>query len=84
MRHTKKKVKLQTLRGQYKMFGMNEQEWVVTFFTRLKVVSNQIKACGGIVNELKKVGKFLRTLNLHFWYIVYGIKKLKLPCCNEE
>lgn len=40
-----KKVKLQSLRYEYKNMQMNDDEEITKFFSKLLVLTNQIKSC---------------------------------------
>ena len=50
-----KKVKLQTLRKQYEMIHMKEDESVSAYFSRIMTLTNQMKACGESVTAQQKI-----------------------------
>lgn len=72
-----KKVKLQTLRRQYELLQMNDQESVAEFFIRLLSVTNQMKSCGEQLTNLMIVEKVMRTLTPRFDHIVVAIEESK-------
>ena len=47
-----KKVKLQTLRKQYEMLQMKEDESIFAYFSRVVTQTNQMKACGEALTDL--------------------------------
>lgn len=62
------------------MFIINEQELVTEFFTRMAVVTNQLKTCGETVSGVMKVEKVLKTLTPSFDYIVFRCRLLNEIC----
>ena len=72
-----KKVKLQTLRKQYEMTQMKEEESISAYFSRIVTLTNQMKACGESVTDLQKIEKVLRSLTADFDYIVVTIEEAK-------
>ncbi|XP_057441663.1 uncharacterized protein LOC130733465 isoform X2 [Lotus japonicus] len=58
-----KKVRLQTMRRQYELLQMEEQESIAEYFTRIRSLTNQMKTYGesmpdqGIVEKLTKVSE---------------------------
>lgn len=69
-----KKVKLQSLRKQYELLQMKDDERIVDYFSRVIAVTNQMKNCGETIAEQTIVEKVLRSLNSHFDYIVVAIE----------
>ena len=72
-----KKVKLQTLRKQYEMIQMKEDESISAYFSRIVTLTNQMKEYGESVTDLQKIEKVLRSLTVDFDYIVVTIKEAK-------
>ncbi|CAJ2659609.1 unnamed protein product [Trifolium pratense] len=71
-----KKVKLQTLKRQYELLQMKNDEAVAYYFTRLATLTNQMKNCGSNLAEQETVEK-LRTLTPKFDHIVVTIEDTK-------
>ncbi|RDX74740.1 hypothetical protein CR513_45470, partial [Mucuna pruriens] len=75
-----KKVKLQSLRRQYELLSMNDQESIGDYFTKIQMLVNSMKAC-----DQQIVDKILRTLTPQFDHIVVVIKESKdLQRMQEE
>ena len=72
-----KKVRLQTLRRQFKLLQMDNKETINNYFTEVFTLRNQLKANREKVKDLKVIEKILRTLTPRFNYIVIAIKELK-------
>ncbi|WJX17846.1 hypothetical protein P8452_07710 [Trifolium repens] len=72
-----KKVKLQALKRQYELLQMKNDESVADYFTRLVTLTNQMKNCGGNLDEQETVEKVLRTLTSKFEHIVVTIEETK-------
>ncbi|XP_028236619.1 uncharacterized protein LOC114415953 [Glycine soja] len=70
-----KKVKLQTLRRQYELLQMSDQESIGEFFSRILAITNQINAYGDKQSDLGIINKVLRTLTLRFDHIVVAIEQ---------
>ena len=58
-----KKVRLQTLRGEFEALKMKGTESVQDYFTRVSQVVNQMKQYGEKVNDVRINEKILRSLN---------------------
>lgn len=56
---------------------MNDDEEISKFFSRLMMLTNQLKKCGEKITELHKVEKILRSLTVKFDHIVMDIEKSK-------
>ncbi|KHN16234.1 hypothetical protein glysoja_032146, partial [Glycine soja] len=61
---------LQTMRRQFELMQMEENERVVEFFNRVFTLTNAMKSCGEKITDLTILEKVLRTLNPKFDYIV--------------
>ena len=70
-----KKVKLQTLRRQYELLQMSDQENIGEFFSRVLAITNQMNAYGDKQSNLGIVDKVLRTLTPRFDHIVVAIEQ---------
>ena len=58
-----KKVKLQSLRRQYELLSMSDQETVVDYFNRMQLLVNSMKTYGESLSDQMIVEKILRTLS---------------------
>ncbi|XP_019455152.1 PREDICTED: uncharacterized protein LOC109356282 [Lupinus angustifolius] len=72
-----RKVKLQTLRRQYELIQMEENDKVGDYFTKVITITNQMKGCGEVVTDLTIIKKIMRSLPQKFDYIVVAIEKSK-------
>ncbi|XP_019465404.1 PREDICTED: uncharacterized protein LOC109363608 [Lupinus angustifolius] len=72
-----KKVRLLTLKRQFKLMQMDEQESIAEYFNRLRGLINQMKGCGETLREQHAVEKILRTLHPKFDHIVAAIEEAK-------
>ncbi|WVZ09091.1 hypothetical protein V8G54_022437 [Vigna mungo] len=79
-----KEIKLQSLRRQYELLNMGEQETIQGYIDRIQVIVNAMRACDKIVKDKKIVHKILRTLTPQYDHIVVAIvesrdlKKMKV------
>lgn len=72
-----KRVKLQTLRKQFEITHMKEDELVVDLFSNLMLLTNKMKASGESINDLQKIDKVSRSLTANFDYIIVSIEESK-------
>ncbi|XP_014511765.1 uncharacterized protein LOC106770470 [Vigna radiata var. radiata] len=68
-----KEIKLQSLRRQYELLNMGEQETIEGYIGRIQVILNAMRACDKIVKDKKIVHKILRTLTPQYDHIVVAI-----------
>ena len=72
-----KKVRLQTLRRQYELLGMEESETIATYFTRVQTMTNQMQSCGETLSDEKIVEKILRSVHSRFDHVTIAIEESK-------
>ncbi|XP_019414638.1 PREDICTED: uncharacterized protein LOC109326409 [Lupinus angustifolius] len=72
-----KKVKLQTLRREYELLQMKDEDTIADYFTKIRSLTNLMKGCGEIMKDQLIVEKVLRTLNPKFDHIVVAIEESK-------
>ncbi|XP_050878072.1 uncharacterized protein LOC127081888 [Lathyrus oleraceus] len=70
-----KKIRLQTVRGDFECLFMEESESISNYFSRVLAVVNQLKRNGEDVDEVKVMEKILHTLNLCFDFIITNIEE---------
>ena len=70
-----KKVRLQCIRRQFELAGMEDSEKVADYFNRLQLLVNQIKSCGEAITDISVVEKVLRTLSDKFDNMVTTIEE---------
>ncbi|XP_015582859.2 uncharacterized protein LOC107262301 [Ricinus communis] len=72
-----KRAQLQALRREFEVLKMKEGETINDYFGRVMIVSNSMRNCGELVEEVKIVEKILRTLMDKFNYVVCSIEESK-------
>ncbi|XP_019451820.1 PREDICTED: uncharacterized protein LOC109353918 [Lupinus angustifolius] len=72
-----KKVKLQTLRKQYKLLYMDEGDKIGEYFTKILTITNQMKNYGESITYLMIIEKIMRSLPQKFDFIVVAIEESK-------
>ncbi|XP_019451815.1 PREDICTED: uncharacterized protein LOC109353913 [Lupinus angustifolius] len=72
-----KKVRLLTLKRQFELMQMDEQESIAEYLNRIRGLINQMKGCGETLREQHAVEKIFRTLHPKFDHIVTAIEEAK-------
>ncbi|XP_019430437.1 PREDICTED: uncharacterized protein LOC109337824, partial [Lupinus angustifolius] len=72
-----KKVKLQTLRRQYELLNMEENDKIGEYFTKILAITNQMKGYGESITNLMIIEKIMRSLPQKFDFIVVAIEESK-------
>ncbi|XP_020266994.1 uncharacterized protein LOC109842539 [Asparagus officinalis] len=72
-----KKSHLQTLRREFEVLEMRNEETITEYFARVMVVSNKMRSNGEDMTDEKIVEKILRTLVERFIPIVVSIEEAK-------
>ena len=72
-----KKVRLQTLRGEFESLYIKGGEFVFDYFSRVLVVSNQLKRNGKKLEDVRIMEKILHSLDPKFEHIIVTIKETK-------
>ena len=70
-------MKLQSLRRQYELLSMIEQETITDYFNQIQLVTNTMRACDEAMADSKIMEKVLRTLTPNYDNIIVAIEESK-------
>ena len=72
-----KRMKLQTLRGEFQSLRMNDSEFISDYFDRVQTIVNQMRVNGEKLDDQRIVKKIMRSLSARFDYTVAATKEGK-------
>ncbi|KAL5816417.1 hypothetical protein ACOSQ3_024795 [Xanthoceras sorbifolium] len=72
-----KRIRLQTLRGEFESLRMKSNESIAEFYTRVMVVANQLRRNGETLTDMRISEKILRSLDPKFDFIVVALEETK-------
>ena len=70
-------VKLQTLRQEFEIMNMKNNEVVQEFISKMVAIINQMRAFGDTITDQTVVAKVLRSLSPRFDHVVAAIEEFK-------